>query len=169
MQKNRQGEPYKQSPTKTILLFVITAMLTTDRYPRANNKWEDQAKDQKTWANWKTRYKKAHAKARFKAQAAEGADKLGAANAERRVLKNSKETTDDGGDKVGLKALEGYFENLAAVDIDGNYRVITLIIKKYGNLPLCLENYALFLLSQFYKYFIYISIQLYNLSSRTIG
>ena len=27
--------------------------------------------------------------------------------------------------------------------IDGNYRVITLIFKKYGNLPLCLENYAL--------------------------
>ena len=28
--------------------------------------------------------------------------------------------------------------------IDGNYRVITLIFTKYGNLPLCLENYALF-------------------------
>ena len=28
--------------------------------------------------------------------------------------------------------------------IDGNYRVITLIFTKYGDLPLCLENYALF-------------------------
>ena len=28
--------------------------------------------------------------------------------------------------------------------IDENYRVITLILKKNGNLPLCLENYALF-------------------------
>ena len=26
----------------------------------------------------------------------------------------------------------------------GNYRLITLIFKKYGNLPLCLENCALF-------------------------
>ena len=33
-----------------------------------------------------------------------------------------------------------------ACAIDGNYRVITLLFKKYGNLPLCLENYALFLL-----------------------
>ena len=28
--------------------------------------------------------------------------------------------------------------------IDENHRVITLILKIYGNLPLCLENYALF-------------------------
>ena len=28
--------------------------------------------------------------------------------------------------------------------VDGNYRVINLIFKKYGNLPLCLENYTLF-------------------------
>ena len=28
--------------------------------------------------------------------------------------------------------------------IDENYRVITLILKKYGNLPLCLKNYTLF-------------------------
>ena len=28
--------------------------------------------------------------------------------------------------------------------IDVNYRVITLILKKYGNLPLCSVNYALF-------------------------
>ena len=53
--------------------------------------------------------------------------------------------------------------------IDVNYRIITLILKKYGNLPLCLENYALFLLSQFYRKIIYIYIKLYNLSRRTIG
>ena len=28
--------------------------------------------------------------------------------------------------------------------IDGNYLVVTLIFTKYGNLPLCLDNYALF-------------------------
>ena len=36
--------------------------------------------------------------------------------------------------------------NRCAHAIDGNYRVINLIFKKYGNLTLCLENYALFLL-----------------------
>ena len=36
--------------------------------------------------------------------------------------------------------------NVASVapGTNGNYRVITLIYKKYGNLPLCLENYASF-------------------------
>ena len=51
---------------------------------------------------------------RVKAQATEGADKFGAANAAGLVLKNNDLKTDDGGDKVGLKSLEGYFENLAA-------------------------------------------------------
>ena len=32
-----------------------------------------------------------------------------------------------------------------------NYRVINLIIKKYGNLPLCLEHYALFSLPPILK------------------
>ena len=34
--------------------------------------------------------------------------------------------------------------------IDGNYRVINLIFKKYGNLPLCLEKCALFSLPPIY-------------------
>ena len=34
--------------------------------------------------------------------------------------------------------------NICFGGMDGNYRVITLIFKKNGNLPLCLENYALF-------------------------
>ena len=39
--------------------------------------------------------------------------------------------------------------------IDGNYRVITLIFKKYGNLPLCLENYALFSLHPIFTNILY--------------
>ena len=46
------------------------------------------------------------------------ANKFGAANADERDLgvgfdKKSGVTTDDGGKAVGLKALEGYFDNLA--------------------------------------------------------
>ena len=64
-------------------------------------------------------YKKAHAKARIKAQAAKGSDKFGAANAAEQYLgvgfKNSSGvTTNNGGKLLGLKALNGYFENLAA-------------------------------------------------------
>ena len=39
--------------------------------------------------------------------------------------------------------------------IDENYRVITLILKKYGNLPLCLENYALFSLPPIFTTILY--------------
>ena len=39
---------------------------------------------------------------------------------------------------------ESYLMEVDTPSIDGNYRVITLIFKKYDNLPLCLENYALF-------------------------
>ena len=38
-------------------------MLTTKRFPRTNNDWEDCAESNKTRENWKENYKKAHAKA----------------------------------------------------------------------------------------------------------
>ena len=42
-----------------------------------------------------------------------------------------------------------------AEGIDENYQVITLILKKYGNLPLCLENYALFSLPPIFTTILY--------------
>ena len=48
--------------------------------------------------------------------------------------------------------------------IDGNYRVITLIFKKYGNLPLCLENYALFLLPPIFTTILYTYIFRYMIN-----
>ena len=34
----------------TLLLFASTAMLTSERFPRANENWEDRAMRDKTWA-----------------------------------------------------------------------------------------------------------------------
>ena len=65
---------------ETLLLFASTAMLTSERFLRANDDWEDRAKLDNTWAAWKLAYKQAHAKARVKAQAHEGSTKFGAAN-----------------------------------------------------------------------------------------
>ena len=39
--------------------------------------------------------------------------------------------------------------------MDENYRLITLILKKYGNLPLCLDNYALFSLPPIFTTILY--------------
>ena len=65
---------------KTLLLFASTEMLTSKRFPPANDDWEDRTERDKPWANWKTSYKQAHAKARVKAQANDGSVKFGAAN-----------------------------------------------------------------------------------------
>ena len=56
--------------------------------------------------DWETAYKRVHAKARVKAQATEGSDKFGAANAAARVHNTSKVETNNGIDEVGMKALE---------------------------------------------------------------
>ena len=89
-------------------------MLTTERYPQTKNDWEYQAEDQKNWSDWNTSYKRVHDKARVKIQAAEGSENFGAANAADQFLKNSEVTMEKGGDKVVMKALERYFDNLAA-------------------------------------------------------
>ena len=110
--KKYLGRSGRTIADETLLLFVSTEMLTTERYPQSNNNLEDRAKDGKNLSNWKTGYKKAHAKARVKPQAAKGDDKFGAANAAEQVLgvgfnNNSGVTTENGGYEVGLKALEG--------------------------------------------------------------
>ena len=64
----------------TLLLFTSTAMLTSECFPRTNNNWEERAERNKTWSKWKTAYKRAHVKARLKAQANDVSVKFGAAN-----------------------------------------------------------------------------------------
>ena len=49
---------------ESILLFSSTTMLTSKRFPRANNDWEDRAESDKTWDSWKLVHNEAHAKAR---------------------------------------------------------------------------------------------------------
>ena len=66
---------------ETLLLFASIAILTTERYPRANDDWEDRAEANKTWAECNTAYKRAHSKARVKFPGTEGSDKFSAANA----------------------------------------------------------------------------------------
>ena len=98
----------------TLLLFASTAMLTSERSPRANNDWEDRAERNKTWASWKLAYKQAHAKARVKAQAHEGSKKFGADNSAARQDAHLPLNNQLEGDSSDVKTLEGYFDNLAA-------------------------------------------------------
>ena len=101
-----------------LLLFASTAMLTTEQHQRNNNDWGDRSEEHKTWADWKTAYKREHVKSRVKAQATEGSDKFGVANAAEKFLKTSEVEMNNGGNEVGMKAIEGYFDNLASSEIN---------------------------------------------------
>ena len=88
-------------------------MLTSERFPWANDDWEDWAELDKTWAAWKLAYKQAHAKARVKAQAHEGSTKFGAANSAARPEDQFPLDTQYEGARENANTLEGYFNNLA--------------------------------------------------------
>ena len=103
----KAGQAVQTITYKTLLIFASTAMLTTERFTRTNNVWEDRAEPNKTWADWKMAYKKAHAKARIKAQANEGSVKFGAANSSARQETAQGVDTNQGFNKGGIKSLEG--------------------------------------------------------------
>ena len=56
--------------------------------------------------------------------------------------------------KNSIQSLEPFYISLLS-SIDGNYRVITPIFKRYGNLPLFLDNYALFSLPLIFTNILY--------------
>ena len=89
---------------ETLILFATIVMLTTEIFTRANEDWEYCAERDKTWHQWKQAYKKAHAKARIKAQANEGTVNFGAANSashqETTLNVENKQEVDDGGMKA---------------------------------------------------------------------
>ena len=88
-------------------------MLTSERFPRANDNWEDQAERDKTWVACKLAYKQAQAM-RVKAQAHQVNTKFGAANSAARQEAHLPLDNQLKGDSSDVKTLEGHFDNLAA-------------------------------------------------------
>ena len=129
--QRQAGRAGRTIADETLLLFSSTAMLTSERFPRANNDWEERAERDKTWTQWRSAYKRAHTKARVKAHANDGSVKFGAANSSARLenitppLDNQLEE-----DGVGLKALERYFGNLAAAAVNEREFLQQLLLKK---------------------------------------
>ena len=89
-------------------------MLTSERFPRANDAWEDRAETDKTWAAWKLAYTQAHTKARVKAQSHGGNTKFGAANSAAPPEAQLPLDAQHEGAGENINSLEGYFTNLAA-------------------------------------------------------
>ena len=78
--QQQDGRAGRTIVDETLILFASTAMLTSERSPRANNDWEERAERDKIWSQRKTAYKRARSKARVKAQANNGSAKYGAVN-----------------------------------------------------------------------------------------
>ena len=104
---------------ETLLLFASKEMLTSKRFPRANEDWEERAERDKTWVQWKTACKKFHAQLRVKAQANDGSAKFGGANsAARQDFKKKPLDNQLEEEEFGIKDLEGYFYNLAVAVVN---------------------------------------------------
>ena len=106
----------------TLLLIASTSIKKPQRFPQANEKWEDLTKDTQTWDGWKVLYKDAHAKALIKNSALKG-DQFGAANeagvgapfgANKRNTKPHRAAEDEFNTGRGTTEMEGFFNNLAA-------------------------------------------------------
>ena len=52
--QRQAGRAGRTIADENLLLFAITAMLTSERFPRANEDWEERAERDKTWSQWKT-------------------------------------------------------------------------------------------------------------------
>ena len=116
--QKQAGRAGRTITDENLLLFAATTMLTTTIFPRANKDREDWAEPEKTWTTWNQAYKKEHTKVRIKAQANDGTEKFGTANsaAHQETTKNVEKK--QAVDKGGMKALEGYFNNLAAAVVN---------------------------------------------------
>ena len=126
--QRQAGRAGRTISDETLLLFASTAMLTSERFPLANDDWEDRAELDKTRAACKLAYKQAHAKARVKAQAHEGSTKFGAANSAAHPEYQLPLDTQHEGASENINTLEGYFNNLATATTNEKYILNQLVL-----------------------------------------
>ena len=84
-------------------------------------------------------YKKAHAKARIKAQANEGSVKFCVANSASRLETTQGVETNQGVDKGGMKSLEGNFNNFPATAVNEKL-VLKQMVANNTNLATTTDN-----------------------------
>ena len=106
-QSTRAGNPITDP---TLLLFAENAMLRTDRFPRANEIWEEFPGAYRTWARWKAIYRKANMAKNFKKTSQGGQSHFGAHGAFDNVLVPEGEMP-----QLSVAELDGYFSSLAIV------------------------------------------------------
>ena len=102
----------KQITAENLLLIVSNVMLASERFPRAEESWEDLTKNEKDWAAWKNLYKAADGKAKVKNKAVAGQYQFGASHS---ALRNDPHNTPPENDLYrSASNLDEYFDALAA-------------------------------------------------------
>ena len=107
-QSNQAGNPIKDP---TLVLFSANAMLRTDRFPQANNIWEEIPGAYIMWARWKAIYSKIDMAKKFNNTAQSRQDHFGAHGAFDKVPGPEGEMP-----QLSVAELDGYFSSLANAD-----------------------------------------------------
>ena len=103
-----------------VVNMATRAMLATERYPKANDDWEDLDKPQRTWATWKTMYRAADLKAKIKKKARHA--QFGGM-----ATKEADEKKDEDSQPVTLTELEDCFDSLATAAVTGKDSIDSLV------------------------------------------
>lgn len=94
-----------------LLVWATNAMLSTGRFTKTNEDWENLPRDKQTWVEWQTLYKTADEREKTKTKALGGQDQFGSANAAQR--RNGGPSGANAGAGVTMEALEDCFNDLA--------------------------------------------------------
>ena len=101
----------------TLIIIATKAILSTEKFPHANKDWEELDVAQRTWKRWKTTYCAAAKKSAIKNKSASGKYQFSTAHS---ATQQHRAPIPPGGapesntQHMGLEALDGYFDNLAA-------------------------------------------------------
>ena len=78
--RSKRANPENAIMDHFLMVVATAAMLGSQRLPRADWKWQDLPKAEKTWAKWKKLYKEEEALERVRVLATDGQDQFGAAH-----------------------------------------------------------------------------------------
>ena len=116
-QAKRAGKRHAISDD-TLVVIASDAMMSTGRFPRTDELWEELEEDAQDWDTWCTMYTTAYSRAQTKRRAAGGRDEFGSAHvasvAGRQAVEAPLRNVDEDEAVLDREAMDGYMDNIAA-------------------------------------------------------
>ena len=121
-----QSERAEDKIEDSMMVNIATkVMLSTERFSKANNDWEDLPKKERTWAKWKTMYRDADNKTKVKKKA-RGAQ-FGGLVKKTALVTHTDEESSHKKDPVILEELEGCFDSVVMAAVTGKESIEALL------------------------------------------